>query len=78
MIKHPYEGHLLEAAFSGFVNFASKDDRMIDAFLIDHPECVPPRTVIERLIDEKAGKDKEIFQTFVDWCVEQFGPPDEL
>lgn len=77
-ITHPYQGHLLQPAFEGFVSFASKHDDFINAFLTEHPGCRPPRGGLEAMIDKAAGRDKAIFQEFVNWCVTQFGSPDNL
>ncbi len=77
-ITHPYQGHLLQPAFEGFVSFASKHDDFIAAFLAEHPGCLPPRSGFEAMIDKAAGRDEAVFQEFVNWCVGQFGTPDEI
>ena len=77
-IAHPYQNHYMKEAFEGFVVWASKSDEMKEAFLSGHPEIIFPSSGIERMIDKATDNDKRISQLFIDWCVVQFGLPDEI
>lgn len=75
-IKHPYQGHYLEAAFLGFVSFASKD--LIDQFEAESGKLNLGTTPIDSMIDKATGQDQREAQRFVDWCVVQFGTPEQI
>ena len=51
---------------------------MKESFLSGHPEIIFPSSGIERMIDKATDNDKRISQLFIDWCVVQFGLPDEI
>lgn len=77
-VTHPYQGHLLQPAFEGFVSFAAKNRQLIGYFLDEHPECKPPTGKLELMIDKATGRDKAVFQEFVNWCLKKFGTPDQI
>ena len=35
-------------------------------------------TPIDRMIDKACGRDEVIAQRFIDWCLEQFGTPEQV
>lgn len=78
LLTHPYQNHLHKEAFESFVHFAAGNEKLLDDFKEAHPDCVPPNTVLERMIDEISGRDRAALQTFVDWCVEKYGKPEDL
>ena len=65
-------------AFIGFVSFASKTPAMIEAFLAENPDCTIGTTPLDRMIDKATGHDERVAQRFFDWCVDQFGRPEDL
>lgn len=75
-ITHPYQGHHMEPAFLGFVSFASKD--LMGQFEHECGKINLATRGIDRMIDEATGHDVAEAQRFIDWCVTQFGRPEDL
>lgn len=75
-IHHPYQDHYLEPAFLGFVSFASKD--LMDQFVEERGPINLDMTALGGMIDEATGQKEHEVQRFVDWCVEQFGTPEQV
>lgn len=75
-ITHPYQGHYMEAAFVGFMRFAAI--HLMDQFYEDCGEPNLGATAIDRMIDKATGQDVRELQKFVDWCVVQFGTPEQI
>lgn len=67
-VTHPYQGHYMEGAFLGFVSYASK--RLLHQYASDTLANVSspiPQSSAEREM-----------QRFIDWCVVQFGTPEQI
>lgn len=75
-IKHPYQGHYMEAAFLGFVSYASKN--LMDQYTAEQGPVSLGTSPMDRMIDEATGQDAKEAQRFIDWCVTQFGTPDQI
>lgn len=75
-ITHPWQGHYMEPAFLGFVSFALKD--LLDQFEAECGKLNLGTTPIDRMIDEATGQDERELQRFIDWCVKQFGTPEDV
>lgn len=75
-VTHPYQGHYMEAAFVGFVLFAVRN--LMDQF---EAECGPlmlGASALDRMIDKATGHQAAEVQRFFDWCVTQFGTPEDI
>ena len=77
-VTHPYQGHYLQAAFEGYVHFVSTQPAAITAFLEENPGFSAPKSPMDAMIDEATGRNREWAQKFVDWCLVQFGTPEDL
>ena len=75
-ITHPWQGHLMEPAFQGFVSFASQ--RLLDQYIAEVGQPNLGVTPIDRMIDRATGNDIRELQRFIDWCVVQFGTPEQI
>lgn len=75
-IKHPYQGHYMEPAFLGFVSFASRN--LQEQFVAECGEINLATDGIGKMIDKATGHDVSEVQRFMDWCVVQFGTPEQL
>lgn len=76
-ISHPWQGHYMEPAFNGFVGFAVK--KLFAQFLAETGEnYISPKTPIDRMVDASTEADLAFAQRFVDWCVFQFGTPEQV
>lgn len=75
-IKHPYQGHYMEGAFLGFVSFAMND--LMPQFEAECGKLNLGMSPIDRMIDEATGHDLKELQRFLDWCVVQFGTPEQI
>ena len=69
-IKHPYQGHYMEGAFLGFVMYAGKS--MMEQYAA---ETAAP---VDEYIDVNDPRSDAELQNFIDWCVVQFGTPEQI
>ena len=74
-IKHPYIGHYMEPAFMGFVSFASK--HMLMTYFLEMGEPDFDLDEMGEVVEDPVKKEKEV-QRFVDWCLAQFGTPEQI
>lgn len=75
-ITHPYQGHYMESAFLGFVSFASKE--LMPQFEAECGAVSLASDPLGQMIDKATGHDAAEAQRFIDWCVLQFGTPEQL
>jgi len=76
MITHPWREHYMEGAFLGFVSFAAEN--LLPQFEAECGKLNLGKTPLDKMIDAATGHDLKEAQRFVDWCVVQFGTPDNL
>jgi|GEM_PF-4914923 len=77
LISYPWQNHYMESAFLGFVSYMAKDH--MKRFYIETGEKHKPAYGnIEAMIDESTGANSAWAQRFIDWCVDQFGTPEDL
>lgn len=75
-VSSPWDDDIMAPAFWGFVSFAMKD--LLPQF---ESECGPLRLALDPLghqIDTVTGHGETEAQRFVDWCVTQFGTPEQV
>lgn len=60
----------------GFVGFASEN--LIDQYIEERGPISLDMSGLGALIDEASGQQEHEVQSFIDWCVEQFGTPDQV
>ncbi|MCP5018070.1 MAG: hypothetical protein GY938_22775 [Ketobacter sp.] len=78
-IKTSWDDHYMLQAFLGFVSYCSKDPDRIKQFKSETGDTYsPPKTTIDKMIDESTGRDLVFAQSFVDWCETLFGTPEDL
>jgi len=75
-ITHPYQGHYMQDAFLGFVSFASKE--LVEQYEDECGLLKLGSTPMDKMIDKTTGHDEFEVQRFIDWCVVQFGPPEQI
>lgn len=75
-VTHPYQGHYMEAAFAGFVQFASRN--LMDQFEAECGALSIAVSPIDRMVDAATGREASEVQRFIDWCVTQFGTPEQI
>ncbi|KFI27798.1 hypothetical protein CN97_00910 [Haematobacter massiliensis] len=75
-LDHPWRDHYMEDAFLGFVSYASKE--LVAAFEADEGPLMLGLTPIDAMIDKATGQDQREAQRFMDWCVKQFGTPEQV
>lgn len=70
-IVHPYQGHVMQAAFEGFCAWAIGHAPALDAFKAAHPQFVSDDFLMQ--LDPA-----EVAQAWVDFCLVAFGTPDQI
>lgn len=75
-VTHPYQGHYMEGAFAGFVAFASR--HLMDQFEAESGPLRLGTSPLDQMIDKATGRQAEEVQRFIDWCVTQFGTPEQI
>ena len=76
-ITHPWQGHWQEAGFTGFIRYMAKDH--IDRFYEETGEkFIPSSGGINAMIDDATGANEALLQRFIDWCVVQYGTPEQV
>ncbi len=75
-VTHPYQGHYMEGAFVGFVLFASK--HLMEQFEAESGPLRLGKSRLDQMIDKATGSQEAEVQRFFDWCVVQFGTPDQI
>lgn len=75
-VTHPYQGHYMEGAFAGFVAFAAKD--LMEQFEAESGPLRLGTSLLDQMIDKATGHQEAEVQRFIDWCVVQFGTPEQI
>ena len=75
-ITHPWQGHLMEPAFVSFISFAA--GHLLDQYIAETGQPNLDTSALGRMIDKATGQDVREMQRFVDWCVVQFGTPEQI
>lgn len=75
-IIHPWQGHFMQPAFEGFVSFASRN--LMDDFERESGPVNLGISTIDQMIDAATGQRQSELQRFIDWCVTQFGTPEQI
>lgn len=76
VIKHPWQGDMMEGAFMAFVAFCMRN--RLDEYLSETGDTFTPGRGIDAMIDAATGADEAFAQRFVDWCLIQFGTPQQV